>query len=370
MIRFSEMVLAGHPDKFCDQVADAIVAAAARIEPESYCQVEVAAWCDQVWISGGLTLPEGADIDLAAIVDDVSCRIGYRDALRMPKRFKLTDTVCRFRDDPRNWSHAVNDQAICMGWAGYDEATRYLPPEHFLAHALRQSIEYSLRHGALCGNGPDGKLLLVMAEEGDSWRLEQVLLTLEQGQDREPVSLALAAESALAGGYESVRALDRRWAMDWASVRCLVNPNGPLVNAGTETDNGQTGRKLVMDYYGPRVGQGGGALSGKHLTHVDRLGAYAAREAAVEAVRSGARECKIILAYAPNIHEPLELACEMEGRGVTRGRSDFSHRVLRQRCSGFIIDDSWATGTHFWDEAAPWNAGQRCPPPPPPDHRG
>ncbi len=144
----------------------------------------------------------------------------------------------------------------------------------------------------------------------------------------------------------------------------------PLINAGTETDNGQTGRKLVMDYYGPRVGQGGGALSGKHLTHVDRLGAYAAREAAVEAVRSGARECKIILAYAPNIHEPLELAYEMEGRGVTRGRSDFSHRVLRQRCSGFIIDDSWATGTHFWDEAAPWNAGQRCPPPPPPDHRG
>ena len=66
----------------------------------------------------------------------------------------------------------------------------------------------------------------------------------------------------------------------------MVNPNGPLVEAGSDGDNGQTGRKLVMDFYGPRVPIGGGALSGKHLTHIDRIGAYAAREAAVRAVRS------------------------------------------------------------------------------------
>ena len=33
-----------------------------------------------------------------------------------------------------------------------------------------------------------------------------------------------------------------------------------------------------MDFYGPRVPIGGGALSGKHLIHIDRIGAYAARE--------------------------------------------------------------------------------------------
>ena len=33
----------------------------------------------------------------------------------------------------------------------------------------------------------------------------------------------------------------------------MVNPNGPLVEAGSDGDNGQTGRKLVMDFYGPRV---------------------------------------------------------------------------------------------------------------------
>ncbi|ACG75167.1 S-adenosylmethionine synthetase-like protein [Anaeromyxobacter sp. K] len=50
----------------------------------------------------------------------------------------------------------------------------------------------------------------------------------------------------------------------------MVNPNGRLLNGGNDGDNGQTGRKLVMDYYGPHVTIGGGALCGKHLTHIDR----------------------------------------------------------------------------------------------------
>jgi hypothetical protein len=51
----------------------------------------------------------------------------------------------------------------------------------------------------------------------------------------------------------------------------MINPNGPLVQAGSNGDNGQTGRKLAMDFYGPRIPIGGGALSGKHLSHIDRI---------------------------------------------------------------------------------------------------
>ena len=54
MIRFSEMVLPGHPDKFCDQVADAIVAECYRADPEAYCQVEVSCWGDEIWLTGGI----------------------------------------------------------------------------------------------------------------------------------------------------------------------------------------------------------------------------------------------------------------------------------------------------------------------------
>jgi S-adenosylmethionine synthetase len=95
----------------------------------------------------------------------------------------------------------------------------------------------------------------------------------------------------------------------------MVNPNGPLSDAGSRKDNGQTGRKLVMDYYGPRVPLGGGAIYGKDPMHVDRFGARKAREMAVAAVREGARECLIRAVYAPNVAEPLDVQVEVRGGG-------------------------------------------------------
>jgi S-adenosylmethionine synthetase len=81
------------------------------------------------------------------------------------------------------------------------------------------------------------------------------------------------------------------------NIELLINPNGPLIQAGGDGDNGQTGRKLVADYYGPRMSIGGGALAGKHWTHIDRIGARAAREAAVAEVKSGAEECLLRITY-------------------------------------------------------------------------
>ena len=67
MIRVSEMVLKGHPDKFCDQVADAVVAACMRHEPDAYAQVEVAAWGDEVWLNGGIALMSSAMASISLI---------------------------------------------------------------------------------------------------------------------------------------------------------------------------------------------------------------------------------------------------------------------------------------------------------------
>jgi S-adenosylmethionine synthetase len=135
----------------------------------------------------------------------------------------------------------------------------------------------------------------------------------------------------------------------------MVNPNGPLVEAGSDGDNGQTGRKLVMDFYGPRVPIGGGALSGKHLTHIDRIAAYAAREAAVRAVRSGADECLVRLAYAPNHIEPIDIFYEMSGRGERQSPEFFSHPKMAVRYPATAIGAALAQGRHFVDEKLRWN---------------
>jgi S-adenosylmethionine synthetase len=118
-----------------------------------------------------------------------------------------------------------------------------------------------------------------------------------------------------------------------------------------------------MDFYGPRIGQGGGALSGKHFTHIDRIGSCGAREAAVRAVLGGARACRVQVAYAPNEPEPLEVAIEMEGAGRPPSRGFFNFDALRDHYREVRIQAGWAQGTHFWDPAAPWNGAgdSHCP---------
>ena len=135
----------------------------------------------------------------------------------------------------------------------------------------------------------------------------------------------------------------------------MVNPNGPLLNGGSDGDNGQTGRKLVMDYYGPRVPIGGGALSGKDLSHIDRAGAYAARHAALHAVRTGAGTCRVTLAYAPNRDEPLDVVYEMDRRGERCPAAWFAHSAVRERYRGGAFVAALGAGGHFVDPALPWN---------------
>ena len=110
-----------------------------------------------------------------------------------------------------------------------------------------------------------------------------------------------------------------------------------------------------MDYYGPRVPIGGGALSGKDLSHIDRAGAYAARHAALNAVCTGARECRIVLAYAPNRDLPLDVVYEMDGRAEHLAPSWFSHSAVRQRYPGGAFVSGLGAGAHFVEAREPWN---------------
>jgi len=122
--------------------------------------------------------------------------------------------------------------------------------------------------------------------------------------------LAQRVSAVLGKHYGQLCSVDRRWTAPWPEVELLVNPSGPLSDAGSRKDNGQTGRKLVMDYYGPRVPLGGGAIYGKDPMHVDRFGARKAREMAIDAVKNGAGACLVRAVYAPNVAEPLDVTVE------------------------------------------------------------
>ncbi len=86
-----------------------------------------------------------------------------------------------------------------------------------------------------------------------------------------------------------------------------------------------------------------------------RIAAYAARQAAVHAVRTGARECLIRLAYAPNSNAPLEVIWEMAGRGGKPPRAHFDFNAMLARVEVQAITAALGQGTHFWDAGLPWN---------------
>ena len=356
MIRLSEMVLPGHPDKFCDQIADAIVGVCARLSVDAYCQVEVSVWSDQVWLSGGLVTRTALPVDVSSIITDTGLAIGYCGGNWVDaKRYQVTNTILEQIGDPSGWTSRVNDQSISIGYAAYDPLTCYLPPEHYLGHVLRTELIAACMGGILEGQGPDGKLLVRMREESSDWAVEQILVTLQQDRAISFLDFCERVGTLLESAYRRIRSVDCRWSRPWESVEILINPYGPLLNGGSDGDNGQTGRKLVMDFYGPRIPIGGGALSGKDLFHIDRVSAYAARDAAVRAVQSGARECLVRLAYAPNREEPLDIDYTMQGRGERQDAYFFRHDVMCDRYRGVVIDQAMAQGGHFFRPEYPWN---------------
>lgn len=356
MIRTSEVVLPGHPDKFCDQAADAIVGACYRADPRAYCQVEMSVWDDRVFLTGGIVTRRPLEQPLAEIVKAVGRDIGYvRPNVILADRYQVEDAVCQRREDPRTWTDRVNDQCITIGWAGYDARVSWLPPEHFLAHTLAEALASSCRAGRLAGQGPDGKLLVRLRENLSRWSVEHVLVTVQQRPETPFFEVCRDVASELRDAYSGLRARDHRWLSPFDEIDVLVNPNGPLVNGGSLGDNGQTGRKLVVDYYGPRVAIGGGALSGKDLSHIDRAAAYAARHAAVRAVSSGAGECQVTLAYAPNRDVPLDVRYAMEGRGVRCDPAWFAHSAIRARYGSEAFFPALGCGRHFIDALYPWN---------------
>ena len=356
MIRVSEMVLPGHPDKFCDQAADAIVAACYAADPAGYCQVEMSCWSDQVYLTGGIATARPLAEALDEIVRRTGRELGYvaGNAIEAD-RYVIHSSVCDLRTDATQWTRHVNDQCISVGWAGYDEKVAFLPPEHYLAHVFREALTQSFATGRLVRQGPDGKLIVRLRENGADWVLEHVLVTVQQLDASCITGVAASLCAELCDAYAALQAHDRRWVAGWRDVDVLVNPNGPLVNGGSDGDNGQTGRKLAVDYYGPRVPIGGGALSGKDLSHIDRAAAYALRQAAIHAVRGGAKECQLTGVWAPNVGVPLDVIWQLDGRGPRLPDEWFAHGAIMERTDVRAVDRHLGRGRHFFDLALPWN---------------
>ncbi len=349
----AEYVFPGHPDKLCDAIADTLVEEAAAAEQRSLCGVEVAVHRSSVFITGRIAGAGACGLDVAAVVGGVFASAGYSDAWQpAPHRLEIRTELCTGPLNPgeSDFRRVSDDQSIVTGYAVDIPEANYLPPEHWLAALLSRRLERLREERPDLRLGPDGKVLVVCTP-GEK-RLELFSASLQQAIGGDEIELNRAVRGALAGELESA---------GWMGANEIhVNGAGNFEVGGTEGDNGLSGKKLVVDAYGPRVPIGGGALSGKDFYKVDRAGALLARRLAKAVVLTGAaHECTSTLAIFPGDTAFRVMRLEAEdGRAIDTGRwasmLDLSLEAAGNRWARTSNLAGIARHGHFQDPSADW----------------
>jgi S-adenosylmethionine synthetase len=304
----SESVSAGHPDKICDQISDAILDACLAQDPRSRVAVETGIKSQSVFLFGEIT--SAAQIDPAAIARQVLIDIGYDDPAWGIDPNQL-DIIERITQQSREIGAGVGsddsgagDQGLMFGYATADTPS-LMPLPIDLAHRLMRAHDAMRRRAEGRGLGPDAKAQVTVARSADGTRVTDVVLS---SQHREEVLLSdvRALLDTLAR-----TTLDAHW---HDGIRLHLNPAGPFTIGGPAADAGLTGRKIIVDSYGGAARHGGGAFSGKDPTKVDRSAAYAARQLARDIVARGwARACEVQVAYAIGEARPVSIAVAAQG---------------------------------------------------------
>ena len=276
--RTAESVSPKHPDKLCDQISDAILDAYLKEDPNARVAAETCGGHGVVFVTGEIT-STASDVDIEGIVH----RIAGDDIEVHTKIVKQSPEIANGVD-----TGGAGDQGIMIGYA-CDETPEMLPLEVVLSRKLNEFIYAKHPY--------DGKTQVTIAPDGTIDSIVASFQNVSQAELKELVD-------------EFVREHDLK-----GKLELHLNPAGDWHQGGFDADTGLTGRKLIVDNYGPRVAIGGGCYSGKDATKVDRSAAYMARKIAVDYLRNRhAHEVLVRLAYAIGKAEPLEKTVIIDGQ--------------------------------------------------------
>lgn len=314
--RPAEWVFPGHPDRLADAIADALVREARARDDFALCGVEVALHRDVVFVDGRIAGRDADTIDVEAAVRAVYRTAGYggefppdAECLRV-----LTDLdVGPLLDGEAGIRPISDDQAIIVGYWNARPGCEGQPVEQFAVHRLGAALASLRTQRPDLRLGPDGKVLVVVEEHHDGrLLLSQVSASLQHAAGHDAVALERAVRATVASVARDLSAGIPGFSPE-APAAIVVNGAGDFTCGGPHGDNGLSGKKLVVDFHGPRVPIGGGAMYGKDSWKPDRYGPALAREHARRVCeRDGVRECTVTMIVRPGDRE-LQLV------GVDRG---------------------------------------------------
>ena len=303
----AESVTEGHPDKLCDTIADSVLDACLKHDPAAHVACEVMATAGKIIVAGEITARELPDIP--AIVCRTVREAGYGGSdyeVEAVTHDQSGDIAGAVDGDPQM---GAGDQGIMYGYA-CGETAELLPLPVVLAHRLTRLLTNARKTGTIQGLGPDGKAQVsVEYQGGKPRRIAAVVVSCQHDADKDLDKLRREVIR-----HVIVPALRDLYPDPKTEV--FINPSGRFVLGGFEADTGLTGRKLMVDTYGGLAPHGGGALSGKDGSKVDRSGAYMARYIAKNMVAAGlAEKCTVSLAYAIGRAEPVAVDINVHRTG-------------------------------------------------------
>ena len=300
----TEQVSKYHPDKYADQISDAILTACLREDKNSRVACECMVKGRTVILAGEITTT--AKVDYAEIAKRVGKKLGYEvdtviqqictQSPEIAGGVKSGDELC------------AGDQGIMFGYACNDTESG-LPYAFDMANRIIRLLEKDTTapNSALKG---DAKCQVTVDTEKpkDDRSLVEIL-----------VSVCHKEQYTLKDIREYVRNLIKYSGIDIGEATLNINPAGVWTFGGPTADCGLTGRKIVCDQYGGFCPVGGGAFSGKDPSKVDRSAAYMANYIARDLVKNNDIEyAEVQLAYAIGEAQPMSVHVETNRRDIDR----------------------------------------------------
>ena len=346
MLFTSEQVSAGHPDKICDQISDAVVTDCLKHDRNSRVAVEALIKENHVVVAGEITSKHEPDI-----------RRLVRSVLMLTEPaicddFDLQTFITRQSEDIALGvdKKGAGDQGSVFGYAA-NETSIMLPAPFVLATDAIERLGQA-RHAAL---GKDAKAQVTY--DYRKKRIDTFLISTQHGEGVDPQDVFHLCRNIMLKVADA-HSLNK-------DFRVLVNPTGRFVTGGSFADTGVTGRKLMCDTYDGAARHGGGAFSGKDPTKLDRSGAYMSRKIAKDILRNNyAAKCEVQLAYAIGVEEPVSVSVKTFGTGKVprpnlvkwiRKHYDLTPNGIISTLGLRDVDYTRVSALgHFWNQSMPW----------------
>src|SRR6201986_1168842 len=318
----SESVGEGHPDKVCDTISDAVLDACLAQDKHSRVACETYAKSNLVVVGGEITTK--AKLDFNAIAREAIREIGYvheDDVFHADKVLILNAITSQSPDIAQGVDakaaegkdtaeQGAGDQGLMFGYA-CTETPELMPAPIMYAHQLGRELTRIRKAGKVDWLRPDAKSQVSVQYENDQpVRITNVVISTQHAHDAKHKTIKDFCIEEVIKKVLPERLLDKK-------TQFLINPTGRFVVGGPQGDTGLTGRKIIVDSYGGMGRHGGGAVSGKDPTKVDRSAAYAARYVAKNIIAAKlARRCEVQVSYAIGVPYPISIKVDTFGTGL------------------------------------------------------